>query len=46
MRAKARVKWVKEGSANTTFFHTTMRVRKAYDTIAELEDADGNIVTN
>ncbi|XP_026407395.1 uncharacterized protein LOC113302635 [Papaver somniferum] len=39
MREKSRVKWVKEGGANT-FFHTTMRIMKAYNNISELENTE------
>ncbi|XP_026398910.1 uncharacterized protein LOC113294749 [Papaver somniferum] len=46
MRAKARVKWFKEGGANTTFFHTTMKIRKSYNNVSELEDEAGNVVTS
>ncbi|XP_026444247.1 uncharacterized protein LOC113344515 [Papaver somniferum] len=46
MRAKAIIKWVKEGGANTTFFHTTMKIRKSCNNISELEDEAGNRVTS
>ncbi|XP_026416536.1 uncharacterized protein LOC113311970 [Papaver somniferum] len=46
MRSKSRVKWVKEGGANTGFFHTSMKVRRAHNNIVELENTTGNIVTN
>ncbi|XP_026416795.1 uncharacterized protein LOC113312252 [Papaver somniferum] len=46
MRGKARVKCVKEGGANTAFFHTTMKIRKSYNNIFEIEDEAGNIVTS
>ncbi|XP_026438855.1 uncharacterized protein LOC113337378 [Papaver somniferum] len=44
MRAKSRVKWVKEGGANTAFFHTCTRIRKTQNNIFELENADGTLV--
>ncbi|XP_026459208.1 uncharacterized protein LOC113359850 [Papaver somniferum] len=46
MRQKARVKWIKEGSANTIFFHTKMKIRNAKNMISELEDNDGNIIAD
>ncbi|XP_026454012.1 uncharacterized protein LOC113355377 [Papaver somniferum] len=46
MRQKARVKWIKEGSANTNFFHTKMKIRNAKNMISELEDTEGNIVAD
>ncbi|XP_026400167.1 uncharacterized protein LOC113296042 [Papaver somniferum] len=45
MRAKSRIQWVKECGANTAFFLSTMRIRKAYNNISELEDTEGNLVT-
>ncbi|XP_026459894.1 uncharacterized protein LOC113360618 [Papaver somniferum] len=44
LRSKSRIKCVKEGGANTSFFHTSMKVRNAHNNIAELEDSNGNIV--
>ncbi|XP_026411100.1 uncharacterized protein LOC113306371 [Papaver somniferum] len=44
MRAKDRIKWVKEGGANTSFFHTSIKIRKAHNNITELEDETGNLV--
>ncbi|XP_026442771.1 uncharacterized protein LOC113342429 [Papaver somniferum] len=38
MRMKSRIQWFKECGANTAFFHSTMRIRKAYNNISELED--------
>ncbi|XP_026450373.1 uncharacterized protein LOC113350449 [Papaver somniferum] len=46
MRAKSRVKWIKEGGANTAFFHTTMRMRRTFNHISELENDEGNLITN
>ncbi|XP_026434585.1 uncharacterized protein LOC113332125 [Papaver somniferum] len=46
LRSKARVKLVKEGGANTSFFHTSMKVINAHNKIVELEDANDNIVAD
>ncbi|XP_026400560.1 uncharacterized protein LOC113296467 [Papaver somniferum] len=46
IRAKSRVKWVKEGGANTAFFHANIRIRKAQNNINELEDENGYVVTD
>ncbi|XP_026447002.1 uncharacterized protein LOC113347531 [Papaver somniferum] len=46
MRQKARVKWIKEGSANTNFFHTKMKIRNARNMISEHEDNDGNVIAD
>ncbi|XP_026451256.1 uncharacterized protein LOC113351500 [Papaver somniferum] len=44
MRAKSRVKWIKEGGANTTFFHATIKLRQSQNNITELESTEGNVV--
>ncbi|XP_026451374.1 uncharacterized protein LOC113351647 [Papaver somniferum] len=46
LRAKDRIKWVKEGGENTSFFHSSMKIRKAHNNIVELEDDNRNMVTN
>ncbi|XP_026417378.1 uncharacterized protein LOC113312860 [Papaver somniferum] len=46
LRQKARVKWIKEGSANTKKFHTKMKIRNARNMISELEDNDGNVIVH
>ncbi|XP_026417427.1 uncharacterized protein LOC113312910 [Papaver somniferum] len=46
MRQKSRTKWVKEGAANTSFFHTNLKIRQAFNQISELEDSSGNIITD
>ncbi|XP_026383640.1 uncharacterized protein LOC113279150 [Papaver somniferum] len=43
MRNKYRIKWVKEGGSNTTFFHANMRIRRAQNNIAEVENDEGNL---
>ncbi|XP_026429281.1 uncharacterized protein LOC113325274 [Papaver somniferum] len=45
MRDKARVKWIKEGGANTTFFHATIKLRQSQNNITELESTEGNVIT-
>ncbi|XP_026428403.1 uncharacterized protein LOC113324300 [Papaver somniferum] len=46
MRNKSRIKWVKEGGANTTFFHTIMRIRRAWNNIVEIENDEVNLITD
>ncbi|XP_026390091.1 uncharacterized protein LOC113285383 [Papaver somniferum] len=46
MRLKSRAKWIKDGSANTAYFHARMKIRQARNTISELEDANGNIISD
>ncbi|XP_026436380.1 uncharacterized protein LOC113334256 [Papaver somniferum] len=46
MRLESRAKWIKDGSANTAYFHARMKIRQARNTISELEDADGNIISD
>ncbi|XP_026399197.1 uncharacterized protein LOC113295052 [Papaver somniferum] len=46
LRQKYRVKWIQEGSANTNFFHTIMKIRNSRNMISELEDYNGNVMTN
>ncbi|XP_026434798.1 uncharacterized protein LOC113332476 [Papaver somniferum] len=46
LRQKVRVKWIKEGSANTSFFHTNMKIRAARNAIHEIEDNDGNVLAS
>ncbi|XP_026459399.1 uncharacterized protein LOC113360063 [Papaver somniferum] len=46
LRHKARVKWVKEGAANTNFFHTSLKIRQARNYISEIEDTNGNIISD
>ncbi|XP_026436139.1 uncharacterized protein LOC113334001 [Papaver somniferum] len=44
-RAKSRAKWIKEGGANTSFFHTTIKLRQSQNNITELESTESNVVT-
>ncbi|XP_026428320.1 uncharacterized protein LOC113324214 [Papaver somniferum] len=46
MKQKSRIQWVKEGSANTNFFHTNIKVRQTRNMICELEDNEGNLVVD
>ncbi|XP_026400409.1 uncharacterized protein LOC113296316 [Papaver somniferum] len=46
MRQKSRIKWVKEGSTNTQFFHTNIKVRYSKNLFVELEDENGNLVSD
>ena len=41
-RLKSRVQWIKEGDANTRFFHSFASARKNTNTIWSLNDQDGN----
>lgn len=42
MRQKTRIKWVKEGATNTSFFHTNLKIRQDDKQISELENLHGN----
>ncbi|XP_026435200.1 uncharacterized protein LOC113332915 [Papaver somniferum] len=46
LKQKYRIKWVKEGSANTNFFHTNIKIRKTRNSILELEDDNGNLISD
>ncbi|XP_026447593.1 uncharacterized protein LOC113348103 [Papaver somniferum] len=46
LRKKSREKWIQEGAANTQFFHTKMKIRQATNLISELEDNNGNIISD
>ncbi|XP_026444154.1 uncharacterized protein LOC113344383 [Papaver somniferum] len=45
LKQKARIKWVKEGSANISFFHTNLKIRQSGNFISELEDINGDIIS-
>lgn len=36
MKQKSRTKWIKEGAANTEFFHTNLKIRQAKNQISEI----------
>ncbi|XP_026450339.1 uncharacterized protein LOC113350414 [Papaver somniferum] len=46
MRQKSRVKWIQEGAANTSFFHTNLKIRSSRNMISELEDSNGNVISD
>ncbi|XP_026396638.1 uncharacterized protein LOC113291304 [Papaver somniferum] len=46
LHQKSRVKWIKDGVANTSFFHTTMKIRNTHNNIAELETNNGSLVAH
>ncbi|XP_026397461.1 uncharacterized protein LOC113292836 [Papaver somniferum] len=41
LKQKSRNKWVLEGSSNTSFFHSTINIRRGSNTISELVSEDG-----
>uniref|UniRef100_A0A803PZR9 Reverse transcriptase domain-containing protein n=1 Tax=Cannabis sativa TaxID=3483 RepID=A0A803PZR9_CANSA len=41
---KSKCKWVKEGDANSRFFHNLLNARKAKNTISRIEREDGTIL--
>ena len=44
-RLKSRVHWIKEGDANTRFFHSYAYARRNTNTIWSLNDKDGNPIS-
>ncbi|XP_031100721.1 uncharacterized protein LOC116004702 [Ipomoea triloba] len=44
-RQKARVKWLKEGDANTRFFHATVKDRHRRQRICAIKNDSGNLLT-
>ncbi|GAA0173535.1 hypothetical protein LIER_41545 [Lithospermum erythrorhizon] len=44
--SKSRIKWYKEGDANTSFFHKSMRVHQAKNRITQMYDKNGILVQN
>ncbi|XP_026458492.1 uncharacterized protein LOC113359008 [Papaver somniferum] len=46
LKQKSRIKWVKEGSANTNFFHTNIKIRQTKKFILELEDDNDNLISD
>ncbi|XP_026443335.1 uncharacterized protein LOC113343322 [Papaver somniferum] len=46
LQQKSREKWFKYGAANTSFFHTSIKIRQAANVITELENDNGLIVTD
>ncbi|XP_026428356.1 uncharacterized protein LOC113324250 [Papaver somniferum] len=45
MKQKSRIKWVMEGSSNTNFFHSNVKIRQTRNAICELEEENGNLVS-
>ncbi|XP_026383552.1 uncharacterized protein LOC113279054 [Papaver somniferum] len=45
LRDKARLNWIKDDDVNSKFFHTSIKMRQAQNTISELENDSGNIIT-
>ncbi|XP_026428937.1 uncharacterized protein LOC113324870 [Papaver somniferum] len=43
---KSRVKWLKEGASNSRFFYVNLKMRQTQNATVELENANGNIVSN
>ncbi|XP_026459248.1 uncharacterized protein LOC113359895 [Papaver somniferum] len=46
MKQKNRNKWIKEGAANTSFLHANLKIRQARNNINELENNNGDIISN
>ncbi|XP_026445697.1 uncharacterized protein LOC113346372 [Papaver somniferum] len=46
LKQKAKINWVTDSAANTSFFHTNLKIRKAKNLISELEVGDGNLLTD
>ena len=40
-RQKSRETWLKDGDRNTTFFHNSVKVRRATNKIFEIKDMNG-----
>ncbi|XP_026433827.1 uncharacterized protein LOC113331322 [Papaver somniferum] len=45
-KGKSRVKWIKEGSANTNYFHTKFKIRQAKNSSSELVASNGDIISD
>lgn len=43
---KSRIQWLRQGERNTKCFHTTAVIRKARNKIQQLQDNDGNWITD
>ena len=46
MRQKSRIRWLKLGDQNTSFFHRSVRSRQSSNTLRSVIDPDGNLLTN
>lgn len=45
-RQKSRITWLREGDNNTKFFHAVVQHNRRRNTITEIEDEDGNSISN
>ncbi|XP_031100850.1 uncharacterized protein LOC116004818 [Ipomoea triloba] len=45
-KQKARVKWLREGDANTSFFHSTVKDRHRRQRISAVKNTSGSLLTN
>ncbi|XP_026417385.1 uncharacterized protein LOC113312866 [Papaver somniferum] len=45
-KQKSRTKWIKDGAANTGFLHANLKIRQERNIISELEDANGEIISD
>ncbi|XP_026398770.1 uncharacterized protein LOC113294598 [Papaver somniferum] len=43
---KARINWIQDGDVNSKFFHTSIKLRQAQNSISEIEDYTGNLITD
>ncbi|WOL01817.1 hypothetical protein Cni_G10534 [Canna indica] len=43
-RQKSRIKWMKEGDKNSSFFHATTKIRRNYNSIYRLQNHEGQRV--
>ncbi|XP_026410369.1 uncharacterized protein LOC113305563 [Papaver somniferum] len=46
LREKAIINWIQDGDINSKFFHTNIKLRQAQNSISEIEDSSGNIITD
>ncbi|XP_026417176.1 uncharacterized protein LOC113312657 [Papaver somniferum] len=46
LREKAKINWIQDGDVNSKFFHTSIKLRQAQNSISEIEDSSGNIITD
>ncbi|XP_026442635.1 uncharacterized protein LOC113342252 [Papaver somniferum] len=45
LKQKSRNKWLLEGSSNTSYFHSTINIRRSTNTISELVTEEGTTIT-